>query len=176
MLKIKLREDLCNFAWDTVNKKNFGNRKAGANGNKEQQYTGILGEAVIYDLVCNKLPTYDESGLVDIHINDKKIDIKTMGRTVYMKDFYVHNFVGYQMKFENNIYLFNSIMKKDRMIEICGWMNRLDFLNKASFFDRGTVRTRSDGSTFETKAPLYEIQNKELNEINSVEDLKRIGL
>ncbi|NDB56672.1 hypothetical protein EB169_12710 [archaeon] len=67
-------------------------------------------------------------------------------------------------------------MKKDRVIEICGWMNRLDFLNKASFFDRGTIRTRSDGSTFETKAPLYEIQNKELNEINSVEDLKRIGL
>jgi len=39
MLNIKLREDLCKFAWDTVNKRNFGNRSVGANGSKEQQYT-----------------------------------------------------------------------------------------------------------------------------------------
>jgi hypothetical protein len=37
-------------------------------------------------------------------------------------------------------------------------------------------RFRSDGSSFETKAPLYEIENKELNEINSIEDLQSIEL
>ena len=82
MLNIKLREDLCKFAWDTVNKRNFGNRSAGANGSKEQQYTGILGETVIYDIVYGKLPEYNETGTVDIVINGKKIDIKTLCQIV----------------------------------------------------------------------------------------------
>jgi hypothetical protein len=176
MLNIKLREDLCKFAWDTVNKRNFGNRSAGANGSKEQQYTGILGEAVIYDIVHGKLPEYNEAGTVDIVINGKKIDIKTMGRTVYMKANYVHNFVGYQKNFPNDIYIFNSIVKNERIIQICGWLTKEEFFKKCNFFDKGMPRFRSDGSSFETKAPLYEIENKELNAVSTEEDVRKIGL
>ena len=176
MLNIKLREDICKFAWDAVNKINFGNRSIGANGSKEQQYTGILGEAVIYDIVYGKLPTYNESGIVDIVINGKKIDIKTMGRTVYMKPDYVHNFMGYQKDFPNDIYIFNSIVKKERIIQICGWLPKEEFFKKCSFFNKGTIRTRTNGTTLEAKAPLYELKNKELNAVYTEEDVRKISL
>ena len=176
MLNIKLREDLCKFAWDTVNKRNFGNRSVGANGSKEQQYTGILGEAVIYDIVHGKLPEYNESGLVDIVINGKKIDIKTMGRTVYMKPNYVHNFVGYQKNFPNDIYIFNSIVKNERIIQICGWLPKDEFFMKSSFYEKGENRFRTNGTSLKAKAPLYEIKNKELNALFTEEDVRKIGI
>jgi hypothetical protein len=99
-----------------------------------------------------------------------------MGRTVYMKENYVHNFVGYQKNFPNDIYIFNSIVKNERIIQICGWLPKEEFFNKCSFFDKGMPRFRSDGSSFETKAPLYEIQNKELNALSTEEDVRKIGL
>lgn len=176
MLNLKLTNLTCDIAWDVVNKKNFGNRAIGANGNKEQQYTGILGEIVIYNIVYGRLPDYSEAGTVDIVINDKKVDIKTMGRTVYMKPNYVHNFVGYQKDFPNDIYIFNSIVKKERTIQICGWLPKEEFFKKCSFFDKGMPRFRSDGSSFETKAPLYEIENKELNTISIEDNVRKIGI
>ena len=113
---------------------------------------------------------------MDIVINGKKIDIKTMGRTVYMKANYVHNFVGYQKNFPNDIYIFNSIVKNERIIQICGWLTKEEFFKKCSFFDKGMPRFRSDGSSFKTKAPLYEIENKELNAVSTEEDVRKIGL
>jgi hypothetical protein len=178
MLNIKLREDLCKFAWDTVKKRNFGNRSIGANGNKEQQYTGILGETVIYDIVYGKLPEYNEAGIVDIVINGKKIDIKTMGRTVYMKPDYVHNFMGYQKDFPNDIYMFNSIVKNERIIQICGWLPKEEFfMRSSSFFDKG-MKIDLDLMVvhLKAKAPLYEIENKELNAVSTEEDVRKIGL
>jgi hypothetical protein len=174
MLNIKLPDDICSFAWDMVNKKNFGHRSIGANGNKEQQYTGILGEAMIYKIVYDKLPTYNEAGTVDIVINGKKIDIKTMGRKVYMKEDYVHNFVGYQKSFPNDIYVFNSIVKQERTIQICGWITKDDFFKKCVFTEKGKLRHRSDGTSFKTKAPLYEIENKKLNGIYQDNDVRNI--
>jgi hypothetical protein len=174
MLNIKLSDDICSFVWDMVNKKNFGHRSIGANGNKEQQYTGILGEAMIYKIVYDKLPTYNEAGTVDIVINGKKIDIKTMGRKVYMKEDYVHNFIGYQKNFPNDIYLFNSIVKQERIIQICGWITKDDFFKKCVFTEKGKLRQRSDGTFLKTKAPLYEIENKKLNGIYQNNDVKNI--
>ena len=176
MLNIKLREDLCKFAWDIVKKRNFGNRSIGANGNKEQQYTGILGETVIYDIVYGKLPEYNEAGIVDIVINGKKVDIKTMGRTVYMKPDYVHNFMGYQKDFPNDIYMFNSIVKNERIIQICGWLPKDEFFMKSSFYEKGEDRFRTNGTSLKAKAPLYEIKNKELNALFTEEDVKKIGI
>jgi len=91
-----------------------------------------------------------------------------------MRDFYVHNFVGYQKDRDNDVLLFNSINKKTGKVQICGWLSKEDFLKKASFFDKGSERKRTDGTTFITQAPLYEIENNKLNQINSVEDIKNI--
>jgi hypothetical protein len=51
-----------------------------------------------------------------------------------------------------------------------------EFFMKCNFFDKGMPRFRSDGSSFKTKAPLYEIENKELNAVFTEEDVRKIGL
>jgi hypothetical protein len=51
-----------------------------------------------------------------------------------------------------------------------------NFLKSVLSFDKGMPRFRSDGSSFETKAPLYEIENKELNAVSTEEDVRKIGL
>jgi hypothetical protein len=44
------------------------------------------------------------------------------------------------------------------------------------FLKKECHRFRSNGSSFETKAPLYEIKNKELNAVSTEEDVRKIGL
>jgi len=175
MLNLPLTNDIRQYAINQVSIKNFGQRSAGFNGNRTQQYTGIVGECAVYKSLGRDLPKYNHGSLIeDIIINDKKVDIKTMGRTVDMRDFYVHNFVGYQKDSANDILLAVSINKNSGNIQICGWLPKTDFLNKAEFFDKGTIRTRSNNTSFTTQAPLYELKNSSLNEINSIEDLKNI--
>ena len=177
MLDLKLTDEIRQYAYNQVKTHNFGQRSSGFNGNFERQYTGIVGECIVYKALNKELPQYDSGSLIeDIVINNKKIDIKSMARNVDMKDFYVHNFVGYQKNFPNDIYIFNSIVKQDRTIQICGWLPKDEFFMKCSFFDKGMPRFRSDGSSFKTKAPLYEIENKELNAISTEEDVRKIGL
>jgi thioredoxin-related protein len=91
-----------------------------------------------------------------------------------MKYFYDHNFVGYQKDSKNDILLFISINKKTKVAQICGWLPKETFLQQANFFDKGSVRTRSDGTSFTTMAPLYEIENNKLHKITSVEDLRKL--
>jgi hypothetical protein len=97
-----------------------------------------------------------------------------MARTVDMKDNYVHNFVGYQKDRPFDIILGVSINKTKGVVQICGWLNKKNFLEKALFFEQGTTRTRTNGTSFITRAPLYELFNNQLNAINTVEDLKNI--
>jgi len=175
MLDLKLTDEIRQYAYNQVKTHNFGQRSSGFNGNFERQYTGIVGECIVYKALNKELPQYDSGSLIeDIVINNKKIDIKSMARNVDMKDFYVHNFVGYQKDSANDILLGVSINKKTGVAQICGWLPKEVFLKKAKFFEKGSVRTRADGSTFKTMAPLYELENNKLNPINSKEDLENI--
>jgi hypothetical protein len=175
MIHYPLTDNLRSYAWKQVSIKNFGNRSQGFNGTKEKQYTGILGECVVHDLLKRELPTYDQGSVIaDLVINNKKVDVKSMARNVDMKDFYVHNFVGYQKDTDCDVLLFISINKKTGVAQICGWLPKQTFLQQANFFDKGSVRTRADGTSFTTMAPLYEIENNKLHKITSVEDLRKL--
>ncbi|NOX86724.1 MAG: hypothetical protein GXO86_12300, partial [Chlorobi bacterium] len=46
-------------------------------------------------------------------------------------------------------------------------------LKRASFYEKGSIRKRSDGTTFETFADLYEIENRKLNDVSSFNDLTK---
>ena len=175
MFNLKLTDEVRDYANRQVSIKNFGVRSVGFNGNRIRQYTGIVGECMVHLAMGEDMPRYDTGSLIeDLKINNKKVDIKTMARTVDMRDFYVHNFVGYQKDRDNDVLLFISINKTTGNVQICGWLPKKIFLEQASFFDKGSVRTRTDGSTFVTRAPLYEIENKNLNQINTIEDIKKI--
>ena len=55
MLNLKLTDEIRNYAWRQVSIKNFAQRSVGFNGNKIEQYTGIIGECIIYKLLNKDL-------------------------------------------------------------------------------------------------------------------------
>ena len=141
----------------------------------KKQYTGLIGELTLHRVLGLTKPKYTSGRLdSDILINNKKVDIKSMARNVYMQDHYVHNFVAYQKDMPSDILLFISINKKSGVVQICGWLEKEKFLENASFFDQGDKRERDDGTSFVLRAPLYEIEQNKLNKLNNVNDLNDI--
>lgn len=155
-----------------VNKYNFGNRGRG-DGDQRMQETGILGQICLADLLGLPRPS-GESGFdggVDFVIDGANVDIKTMGRTVDVKHHYVHNFIGYQLKYDCEYYIFASYNSHLEKLQICGIVSKEEFLNKATHYKIGDKRYRDDGTYFFSRAPLYEIKQSDLNDINSIEDI-----
>ena len=172
MLDIKVSSEQLKYAYHLVKQHNFGNRGI-ADGNKTEQFIGILGQVVTADLLKLKRPDGSTGfdGGYDFLIDGNKVDVKTMGRTVAMKNYYVHNFIGWQKDFEVDYYLFCSFNKRRRIMTICGWISKADFFKKATLYKQGTRRYRENGTHFETKADLYEIKQRDLNKIDSTENL-----
>lgn len=174
MFTIKVDNALIDHCQQLVKTHNFGNRCT-ANGNEEQQLTGIIGQSVIMDAFglgyVDGKSGFDNG--VDLIINSKRMDVKTMGRTTDVKRNYTNNFLKLQDYFETDIYIFCSYHKPKKELTICGWIHKSDFVKKRKLFPKGTMRTRNDGTTFTTFADLYEIDNAHLNDTRSFDDLKR---
>ena len=175
MIDIKPSQEQKDYAEKQVETYNFGQRGV-FDGNKDQQFVGILGQTIVADLL--KMPRPDgisgnDRG-VDFVINNKSVDIKTMTRTVPVKEHYVHNFVAYQKEYQVDAYVFASYNKKNSIFSICGSVSKEQFKERADFFEKGQLRYRDDGTTFPAKAPLYEIKQSDLNKINSIEDIINI--
>ena len=155
-----------------VQRHNIGQRGK-ADGSQQEQYYGMLGQICLCDMLRFKRPTGSEGfdGGVDFIINNIKVDLKTMHRTVDVKDHYVHNFIGYQMEYPCQFYIFASYNIKTNKLTLCGIISKKDFLKKASFYEKGAIRTRDDGTSFASKAPLYEIKQEDLIQIKNKQDM-----
>ena len=176
MLNLKLNKEVFKQSLKFGQKNNLGQR-GHADGSPEEQLIGILGENTICDVL--ELPLMNSQGYdggYDIVLNGKNVDIKTMGRTVYPKSNYVNNLVAMQLKNSSDIYLFCSYHKHNYELTLCGWIDKKNFKKKAKLYKDGQIRYRYDGTTFKTKSDLYEIENKLLNPINNIKDLKNIGI
>lgn len=151
---------------------NFGRRGRG-DGNEAEQLTGIIGQTVLADLLGLERPSGENGfdGGVDFNINGKRVDVKTMTRTTDVRDYYVHNFIGYQRNYNVDYYIFQSYNKTNREMTICGYIDKESFFEKAEFYEEGSLRTRSDGTSFHSKAPLYEIRQTELEQVDTLEQL-----
>lgn len=173
MFTIKVDASLIDHCQQVVKTHNFGHRHT-ANGTEAQQLTGIIGQSVVMNIFG--LGYVDGAGGcdngVDLVINNKKVDVKTMGRTTDVKPNYTNNFLKLQDYFETDIYIFCSYHKLKKEVTICGWISKKDFSAKRKLFPKGSVRTRTDGTTFSTFADLYEIDIVDLNGVDSVEELK----
>ena len=175
MIQVPIHDDDRRYAVEVLKTTNFGHRSRGFNGNYEKQYTGLIGELTLHRVLGLTKPKYTSGRLdSDILINNKKVDIKSMARNVYMQEHYVHNFVAYQKDMPSDVLLFISINKRSGVVQICGWLEKEKFLNEASFFDQGDKRERDDGTSFVLRAPLYEIEQNKLNKLNNVNDLNDI--
>jgi len=174
MFKVDIKKEIIDHCKKQVEKYNFGQRGY-ADGTKDQQLTGIIGQTVVADLY--DMPWveggegFDEGK--DLLVSGKVVDIKTMGRTTDVRDYYVNNFVGLQKDYKTDIYIFCSLNKTTNELTICGWVSKKELFERAQFFKKGTTRTRSDGSTFQTFTDLYEIANNALNNVDTVEELKK---
>lgn len=173
MFTVSVDSKLIEHCKTMVSKYNFGKRFTG-NGTKEQQLTGIIGQSVIMNFF-NEGFIDGSSGFdngVDLIVNNKTIDVKTMGRTTSVKSGYTNNFLKLQDYFNTDIYIFCSYHKIKHVLTVCGWISKEDFVTKRRFYPKGSIRTRFDKTTFRTFADLYEIDNKDLNNVNSITDLK----
>ena len=172
MFDISVSLEQLDYTTHMVNQYNFGQRGYG-DGNKREQLTGIIGQTVFSDLLSYERPNgatgFD--GGKDFIINGRRVDIKTMTRKVPMRDFYVHNFVGYQKQYKVDYYIFASFNTSKNVLTICGYIDKHRFFERAAFFPKGSIRTRSDGTTFRTFAPLYEINQNELIPTDSIEEI-----
>jgi len=174
MFDIKISSKIKNHCEELIRIYNFGNRGI-ADGSQSEQLTGLIGQNVLHDLF--ELPLMDGKGGFDdgedINFNNLTIDVKTMGRTVSMKPFFVHNLIGLQIHYPTQVYIFCSLNKDTEVLTVCGWVTKEQHRNRAEFFSKGTWRTRTNGTKFSTKADLYEIRNDALNDVTNFEDLKQ---
>jgi len=173
VFKLIVPEKVLQHSLQQVQKYNFGQRST-ANGTPEQQLTGIIGQSMMQQLFG--LPLVDgatgcDDG-VDIAYAGLSVDVKTMGRTTDVRPYYVNNFLGLQLKFTTDVLVFCSYNKRNSELTVCGWCTKKAFTQKASFYPQGTLRNRSDGSSFKTFSDLYEISNSDLNDVSSIDDLK----
>ncbi len=174
MFSIAISRELKEYCGDLIARYNFGNRGV-ADGNREEQYTGLLGQSIVCRLLEYPLPT-GEGGFddgVDIEINGLRMDVKTMCRTTPVRKYYVNNFMALQKNYRTDVYLFCSLNKTSSVLTVCGWVTKAQLLDRAVFFAKGTKRRRSDKTWFRIKADLYEISNTQLNNVNSPDELKQ---
>ena len=172
MFDVVVTEEQYQYALNQVNTYDFGQRGRG-DGTKSQQLTGIIGQTVLADLLGVPRPdgATGFDGGYDFEINRKRTDIKTMSRTVSMRDCFVHNFVGYQEAYPVDYYIFASFNTTNMVLTFGGSVTKDDFFIKAKYYPAGTERKRSDGTTFKTFAPLYKIGQTELEDTNSLTEL-----
>lgn len=172
VINIRVTGEQKRFAQALVKKHNFGNRGI-ADGNAEEQYVGILGQTVFADALHLARPTGTSGfdGGVDFLLNDKRVDVKTMGRNYPMKNHYVHNFIGFQKDYQVDYYIFCSFNKRSEILTLCGYVSKTEFFEKSIFYKKGTVRYRDDGTSFKTKTDHYEIEQRNLNSLHRIKDI-----
>ncbi len=174
MFKVKVTDEVIKHCEEQIAQHNFGQRNQ-ANGTPEQQLTGIIGQSVVMNLFglgnVDGADGFDDG--IDLVFNNKKIDVKTMGRTTDVRSDYTNNFLELQDYFQTEVYIFCSYHKTKQEVTVCGWMGKADFVAKRKFFRKGEYRTRADGSRFRTFANLYEIDMVDLKDVSDIEDLKR---
>ena len=147
-----------------VENNNLGRRPDNSNGTKEQQMVGVIGQNMMAMALNEPFmqPSTFHDGGVDFVITGKKIDIKTMGRTVTPTLKYVNNLIASQAKFDVDAYVFSSLNTSNSKLTICGWLPKVSFLFFAKFYEKSTIRERTNSTSFELKADTYEIENDDL--------------
>lgn len=166
--KYKISNKLKTDVWQYLNENNIGNRYE-ANGNKEEQFVGLVGEIIIKHLF-NIKHEFNKGfdGGYDFTYKGFKIDVKTMGRNVDVKDYFVNNFIAFQKSYDCDIYIFCSLNKQKNELSVCGYLGKKELLKLATLYKKGDTRTRTNGTTFKMKTDTYEIKNNKLKNIEKL--------
>lgn len=171
-LLIPVDDSLITSCSEYLKTHNLGNRGFG-DGSPEEQLVGLIGECIVHHHLTGHFPdlsTKDEGfdGGFDFFYNGRKVDVKTMGRSGYVEDYYINNFYAVQLNHDSDVLVFCSYNTKERALEICGWITKAEMLSKAQFLPAGSYRRRTNGTVFALKQDNYEIPNYELNSIDTL--------
>lgn len=180
MFTAKITDEQRRYAYGLVTKTNFGKRKIkegelNTSGNIIQQYTGILGQVVLADLIDHPRPdgTGGYDGGVDFMIRGYAVDLKTMARDYDVSPHYVNNIWESQCDdkgSKTDVYAFASINKKTRIFTFCGLYPRYLVYNER-YVPKGANRELYKKGevigNFALKAGMYEIPNTKLIQVNS---------
>jgi len=153
---------------------NLGNRGV-EDGSPRKQEVGLIGELVVHHYLFDSYPNLSEredgfDGGFDILFKDKKIDVKTMERKSYVRPNFVNNFYIMQEGHDAEIIVFCSFHNIDNVIEICGWLPKSELQTRGIFYKAGTQRNRTDGSSFTFRQNNYEVEVKDLDDINTLKN------
>lgn len=174
MFNIQINTEQKEYAWKLVNSTNFGKRGYD-DGRKEDQYTGILGEVVMADVLGMARPDGlggNDHG-IDFRICEKNIDLKTMGRNYPVKDYFTNNLKPHQVSAPNcmtDLYLFSSINKMDSVMTFIGYFKK-DNIEDRHLIPAGTPRPRGKSEPMISLYDNYEIDCCELSPVNNHLDL-----
>ncbi len=155
---------------------NLGNRGF-EDGSKRKQLVGLLGEIIVTEKLTGKSVNLYEredgfDGGFDLQYQGKRIDVKTMERTSFVRGNFVNNFYIMQEDYESDIIVFCSYNAPANILEICGWIYKEDLSKLGKFYKKGTIRTRSNGTSFHFREDNYEVENKDLNSIQKLLSLR----
>ena len=145
---------------------NLGNRGI-EDGDSRKQLVGLLGENIIVEKLTGQKIDFETKtdgfdGGFDLTYKEKRIDVKTMERSSYVRGEFVNNFYTMQEGYKADIIVFCSYNKKEQVLEICGWIYKSELSTRGIFYKKGTVRTRADKTTFTFRQDNYEVENKNL--------------
>lgn len=174
MFTVPINDEQREYAWALVSSTNFGQRNTRSeigldtNGNKPQQYTGILGQVVLADLLGLPRPvkTADFDGGVDFTIRGYCVDLKTMARDFDVSPRWVNNLWQSQCedpRSRTEIYAFASINRRKRTFTFCGLFPRhwVSAEYGVNYIPAGTMRDLRKGGKvlqqFPLKAGMYEV-------------------
>jgi len=167
--RFKVEDDLILKVEEYLQNHNLGNRGF-EDGDYSRQKIGLIGELTVHKFLFDKYPdlTFREDGFdggYDIKYNGKLIDVKTMGRRTYAQPDFVNNFYLLQADHNSDTIIFCSYHTIDHVLEICGWLPKEELSTKGKYYAAGTSRIRIDGSSFQFLQNNYEVENKNLIDI-----------
>ena len=171
MVRIKATPELIESLKNYLSIYNLGNRGV-HDGNKQEQLIGLISECIVIKYLTGKYPNLRDKpngfdGGYDIELKGIKIDVKTRGSVAYMQDDYMHNVFKVQVNHNADVFIFCNYNRKTDVVEICGWISKQDFLQKAVLYPKGTIRINKS-SRFTLKADNYEIENQHLKDIKTL--------
>ncbi len=170
--RLKVDQGLISMVENYLKTHNLANRGV-EDGDYNKQRVGLIGEFTVYKYLFGEYPDLNVKqegfdGGYDIAYNGRLIDVKTMGRKSFVKPEFVNNFYLLQSHLQSDTIVFCSFHTVENILEICGWLPKAELANRGIYYSAGTKRVRSDGSSFTFRQNNYEVENKNLNDIESL--------
>lgn len=168
--KIPVENELIITIENYLQNHNLGNRGF-EDGEPRKQKVGLIGELIVYKYLTGAYPNLQNrqdgfDGGYDIAFMGKLIDIKTMERKSYVRPNFVNNFYIIQEGHNADTIVFCSYHSVDNILEICGWLPKNELAKRGIYYTAGTRRIRTDGSSFTFRQNNYEVENKNLDDID----------